>query len=265
MTRAVEMEIDARALTARWAALRAGKGTLARFEQLATIETEYKEDSTPVTIADRECEEFLRSTLRAAFPGDGFLGEEYGSEPSSSGFTWIIDPIDATMNFVRGIPLFATLIGLEHQGDIVAGFCYIPALDRLYHSVKGKGAFRNDQPIRVSTIDSLAKSQLIYSSAEWFDRAHSIEFFLEAVRGAGRTRGFGDFYGFALVAEGGAEAMMEPGVQPWDVACFKSIIEEAGGVYSDWEGRPRIDGGGALVGNPAIHRQLLELYRKTRG
>lgn len=252
-------QTEERALLARWAILRAGRLTLDYFERGVTAEQ--KADATPVTIADREAEELLRDLVKKHFPKDGFLGEEYGEEKGSSGYTWIIDPIDATKNFVRGIPIFANLVGIEYEGRMVAGFANIPAQSRLYHAVKGNGAYCNDRPIRVSTIDQLDDSQIIYSSVDWFERAGTTGFFLEVVRGADRTRGFGDYYGFTLVAEGAAEAMLEPAINPWDIACFQPIIEEAGGVFTDWEGNPTVYGRGALVGNPAIHAHLLERYR----
>lgn len=258
-----EIEIERRAIAARWAVLRAGKLALKYFHE--GVATELKQDLTPVTKADKESEELLRATFRAAFPGDGFLGEEFGKEPSTTGFVWIIDPIDATLNFVRGIPLFATLVGLEHDGQMVAGFCYIPGMDRLYHAARGAGAFVNDRPIRVSSIATIKESQIIYSAADWFDKSGKLPFFLDVARSAGRTRGFGDFYGFVLVAEGAAEAMLEPAANVWDLAALAPIVEEAGGVFTDWNGEPTVYGGGALVGNPAVHRLLLDQYRRTTG
>lgn len=250
--------IEERALAARWAILRAGKLTLDYFH--GGVQAELKADETPVTVADREAETLLRAAFEAQFPGDGFLGEEHGESPSTTGFRWIIDPIDATMNFVRGIPLFANLVGLEHEGRMVAGFANVPALGTLYHAVKGSGAYCNDRPIKVSTARKLEESQLIYSGIDWFARVGATEFFLGVSKEAGRMRGFGDFYGFVLVAQGAAEAMLEPLVMPWDIACFQPIIEEAGGVFTDWTGEPTVFGRGALVGNPAIHRILLDRY-----
>lgn len=255
------LAINHRSLAARWAVLRAGRRALEHFHK--GVATELKEDRTPVTVADREAETILRDTLAREFPGDGFLGEEFGAEASSTGFRWIIDPIDATYNFVRGIPLFATLVGLEMDGKMVAGFCYIPSQERLYHAVRGQGAFVNDRPIRVSPIEDLAEAQIIYSSLDWFEKVSKTSFFLGVVNSVKRTRGFGDFYGFTLVAEGAAEAMLEPATNPWDIACFQPIIEEAGGVFTDWRGEPTIHTGGALVANPAIHAQILDRFRRS--
>lgn len=242
--------------------LRVGRLTWDYFEQ--GVAAEAKADLTPVTIADREAEQMLRDAFGKRFPGDGFLGEEYGEEQGTTGFKWIIDPIDGTKNFVRGIPLYANLVGLEYNGETVAGFANIPGLHQLYHAVKGGGAFRNDRPIQVSKVDQLKESQLIYSSISWFEGAGLTDFFMGLARDAARTRGFGDFYGFLLVADGSAEAMLEPQISPWDIAAVKPIVEEAGGVFTDWTGANTIYGKGALVGNPAIHRLIMERLAKSR-
>lgn len=253
--RALEMEIDRRALAARFAVLRAGKLAWDYFER--GIEHELKADQTPVTIADREAEQLLRDTFHQRFPGDGFLGEEYGEEPSATGFRWIIDPIDGTKNYVRGVPVFATLVGLEWDGAMVAGFAYVPAMDRLYHAVRGGGAFRNDRPIRASTVDRLEKVNLVYTSIDWFDKTGTTPFFLDLVRVVERSRGFGDYFGFLLVAEGAADIVLEPQIAPWDIAALKPIVEEAGGTFTNWHGVDTIYGPGALAGNPAIHAEVL--------
>jgi histidinol phosphatase-like enzyme (inositol monophosphatase family) len=239
--------------------LRAGQLTLDYFTK--GVSAELKADETPVTIADREAEDLLRTAFRTQFPGDGFLGEEYGEEPGTTGYKWIIDPIDATKNFVRGIPIFANLVGLEKDGEMIAGFANVPAEGKLYHAVHGCGAYCNDRPIRVSTFESLSEAQIIYSSIEWFVRHDMTHFFLDVANDAGRMRGFGDYYGFTLVAEGAAEAMLEPAIAPWDIACFLPIVEEAGGVFTDWNGERTIYGKGAVVGNPALHKLMLEKYR----
>ena len=252
----ISLEDRSRATIARWAVMRAGALTLEYFRKGVSVET--KADQTPVTVADREAEQLLRDRLAREFPGDGFLGEEYGEELGTSGYKWIIDPIDATKNFVRGIPLFATLLGLERDGRLVAGFVYVPAQDRLYHAVRDEGAFCNDRPLKVSTIDRLEQSQLFYSSIQWFDRAGVSDVFLDLARRAERTRGFGDFHGHVLVAEGAGEAMLEPILAPWDIAGFKPIVEEAGGIVTDWNGVDTIYGTGCISANPAIHRLLME-------
>src|SRR5207253_1373809 len=135
-------------------------------ENLAAFasKVEWKQDNSPVTIADREAEALLRQTLLTAFPNDGFLGEESGDKPGSSGFRWIIDPIDGTRSFVRGIPIWATLVGLEYKGELIAGVTYLPALQETYRALRGDGAFRGDRPIHVSRVSQLAAAHLFYSS-----------------------------------------------------------------------------------------------------
>jgi histidinol-phosphatase len=245
-----------RALSARYATIRAGALTWDLFHK--NIGMELKEDRTPVTIADQQAEEMLRNALRKEFPGDGFLGEEFGDETSTTGFRWIIDPIDATANFVRGIPHFGTLVGLEHQGKMVAGFVYYPVHRQLFHAVKGHGAFRNDTPIKVSTIDKYEDAQVIYSSLRFTDKAGVTPQFMAFERKFPRSRGFGDFWGFLLIAEGCAEIMIDASVSPWDVAALQPIVEEAGGVFTDWHGQPTIYGQGAIAANPAFHKKFLE-------
>jgi histidinol-phosphatase len=247
---------EERAIVARFATWRAGALTWELFHR--GVDSEFKADRTPVTIADKQAEELIRDAIRSRFPGDGFLGEEHGEEPSSTGFRWIIDPIDATANFVRGIPLFGTLVGLEYLGEMVAGFVYQPAFRQLYHAIRGQGAFRDDRPIRVSPIETYADAQILYSSILFADKRGVSEPFLAFQRKFPRTRGFGDYYGFLLVAEGCAEIMIDPAVSPWDVAAIKPIIEEAGGIFCDWDGRPTIYGEGAIAANRAFHRQFME-------
>ena len=244
-------------MTARWAALRAGALVWDYFTN--GVETEFKSDRTPVTIADKNAEALIREALKKNHPGDGFLGEEHGEELSSTGFRWIIDPIDATANFVRGIPLFGVLIGLEFEGDLVAGVVHHPCFHKLYSAIRGQGAYCNDRPIRVSEIDSYDDGQLFYSSLRFADKAGVTHPFLQLEKRFSRTRGFGDYFGFLLIAEGCGEIMVDPMVSPWDVAALKPIIEEAGGVFTDWMGKPTIYGQGAVAANPTFHREFMKI------
>src|SRR5690349_24404386 len=166
------------------------------------VAVEWKENQTPVTVADRNAEDLIRSRLLGLFPQDGFLGEESGSVKGSSGFRWIIDPIDGTRSFVRGIPLWGTLIGLEYQGDAIAGVCFLPAFGKdglTYRALRGDGAFRDDRRIHVSDVSTFEEGQVFYSSLSWFMASGVKEAFLEVVNRSQRQRGFGDFYGFMLV------------------------------------------------------------------
>ncbi len=184
---------------AREAVGRAGELALRYFEQ-AQLQVEWKHDDSPVTIADREAEQLLRRALHDAFPQDGFLGEEYGDSPGSSGFRWVIDPIDGTRNFVRGIPIWATLVGLEYQGEQIAGVAEAPALRTVWRALRGDGAYRGGRRIRVSDESDLSKSLMFYSSLSWFLKAGNQDVFLELTQRTERQRGFGDFYGHVLTA-----------------------------------------------------------------
>ena len=252
-------EWRARYEKAREVARSAGQLALGYFR--GSLAVEWKGDLSPVTVADRRAEQFLRANLQQAFPNDGFLGEEYGDTPGSSGFRWVLDPIDGTRNFVRGIPLWATLVGLEHRGEQVAGVVEVTGLRDSYHALRGEGAYLNDRRVRVSDQADLGRALVFYSSLSWFLKAGHERAFLELVRRTERQRGFGDFYGFALVAQGCGEVMVEHGVHPWDVAAIKVLIEEAGGRFSDWDGGTGIHRPDVVVSNARLHDEVLAVLR----
>jgi histidinol-phosphatase len=228
-------------------------GNLARTIYDSSFEVEWKADKSPVTVADKKAEESIRAAVAKYFPGDGFLGEEYGHEPGTSGFRWVIDPIDGTRSFVRHIPIWATLVGLEYKGEQIGGVVYAPCLGETYRALRGDGAFLNDRRIRVSAVGDLSKALLCYSSIGWFRRAGREKTFLELAAKTERQRGFGDFYGFVLVAAGAADVMVEHGVHAWDVAATKALVEEAGGRFTDWAGTPTIDTPDVLATNGLLH------------
>jgi histidinol-phosphatase len=229
------------------------------------VETLHKADDTPVTIADREVEAFLRSRLGDAFPGHGFVGEEYGTEEGAGEMRWIIDPIDATANFVRGIPVFATLLALERAGELVLGVVSAPALGRRWWASVGGGAHVSANgrrsAIRVSRIDQLAQAQLCHSTLRTLDEEGLLPGWLSALRGSRRDRGFGDFWGHMLVAQGSAEAMLEYGVSPWDMAAPAAILVEAGGRMTDFSGNSSWSGPEVLSSNGQLHDELLAALR----
>lgn len=243
------------------AAQQAGRLALRYFD--ADLAVEWKQDQSPVTIADREAEALLRTQLLATFPNDGFLGEESGDHPGSSGFRWIIDPIDGTRSFVRGVPIWATMVGLEYKGEAIGGVIELPALGLTYRAMRGDGAYRGERRIRVSDVDRLSESHLYYSSISWFVQAGYEKAFLNLAAQTQRQRGFGDFYGFVLVAQGSGELMIEYGVHVWDVAAVKPIIEEAGGRFSDWDGNPDIHRPDVIVSNGRLHDIALRILRGT--
>jgi histidinol-phosphatase len=240
----------------------AGQHALRYFDGPLTVER--KGDQSPVTVADRETEQLLRTSLSKHFPKDGFVGEEYGDTPGTSGYRWILDPIDGTRSFVRGIPLWGVLVGLEYKGELIAGVADAAPLGHTYHALRGNGAFRNDLPIQVSDEASIANSLLLYSSLSWFLKAGREADFIRLVNATERQRGYGDFYGFMLVAQGAAEIMVEHGVHIWDVAAIVPIVEEAGGRFSDWDGAADCNRPDVLVTNGKLHDVALAFLNGTK-
>ena len=239
------------------AAERAGQLALRYFD--TGLAVEWKQDHSPVTVADREAEALLRTTLLDKFPGDGFLGEESGDTPGPSGFRWVIDPIDGTRSYVRGVPLWATLVGLEYCGEQIAGVAVVPALGHTYRALRGDGAYRGERRIRVSDVATLAEANLFYSSVAWFLKAGREADFLRLVRQTQRQRGFGDFYGFVLVAQGSGELMIEHGCHAWDLAALQVIVAEAGGRMTAWDGKPDIFRPDVVASNGRLHDAALAL------
>lgn len=241
----------------------AGRLALAYFDQGVAVE--WKQDHSPVTLADRGAEELLRATLSKHFPNDGFLGEEYGDQPGSSGYRWIIDPIDGTRSFVRGVPIWATLLGLEYRNEPVAGVAYLPAMGQTFRALRGDGAFRDERRLRVSEVANLSEAHFFYSSLSWFFKAGADNRFLELVKKTQRQRGFGDFYGFVLVAQGSGELMVDHGVHAWDLGALRPIIEEAGGRLTDWRGQATIHHPDVIASNGRLHDEVLNILQGTAG
>ncbi|HEV3144365.1 MAG TPA: inositol monophosphatase family protein [Gemmataceae bacterium] len=242
------------------AAGKAGRHALIYFEN--AVEVEWKTDRSPVTIADREAETILRQTLLGAFPNDSFLGEEFGNQPGSSGYRWIIDPVDGTRSFVRNIPLWATLVALEYKGEPIAGVAYLPALgSTTYRALRGDGAYRDEQRIHVSNVTTLAESFLFYSSVSWFVKAGMQDQFLKLAAQTQRQRGYGDFYGFVLVAQGSGEIMAEHGVNIWDIAGLQVLVEEAGGRFTNWSDERDIHSPDVIASNGKVHDAALAILQ----
>lgn len=219
-----------------------------------------KADDTPVTQADREAEAIIRETIAKAFPDHGFLGEEFGAEGSTE-VRWIIDPIDGTMNFVRRIPFWAVLIALEEHGAVTAGVMLNPVTGDLYSARRGGGAFANGERVRVSDIADVARSQFLHAGLRLVRETPYWEGFVRLIDGSYRQRGFGDYYGYGLVAEGKAEIYAESDVKAWDLAAAKIIVEEAGGRFTDLAGHDTVYGGNALATNGRMHDEALALLQ----
>lgn len=243
-----------------------------RHYQSQALEVATKADDSPVTAADREIEALLRGEIRRDFPNDGVLGEEHGELPSTSGWRWVIDPIDGTVSFATGVPLFGTLIALEHDGDVVAGICSMPALGERVWAVRDGGAWWDRTladgstmrtAARVRACPALAQALVCTSGLEYFERARATETLVAVARAAGRMRGWSDCYGGMLVATGRADGWIDPVMNPWDSGPFPVIMAEAGGVFSDFHGRPDIHGGSAIAGSAAVHAELLRIAQAS--
>lgn len=221
--------------------------TMSRFRALDLV-VETKPDRTPVTEADRAVEAELRRILAERRPDHRVVGEELGDSGEGDGPRWIVDPIDATKNYLRGIPVFATLIALEDEVAVVSA----PALGRRWWAERAHGAFSEGRRLHVSRVAALEDAVLTYTSLAGFD-----DRFLDVARRSWAARGFGDFWQYMLLAEGAVDACVESTVNVWDLAAPKLIVEEAGGRLTDLDGRPRADGGSALATNGLLHDGLL--------
>lgn len=222
------------------------------------FEVTIKSDQSPVTQADREAEQVIIETLQAAFPDYGFLGEEFGAQGNPE-VRWIIDPIDGTRNFVRRVPIWAVLIALEERGEITVGVVLNPVTGDLYTARKGQGAFANGERIRVSVISELKDAFLLHGSLNLIRQSGQWEGFVRLVDATQSQRGFGDYLDYLLLAEGKAEIALEVNVKPWDLAPVKLLVEEAGGRFTDYEGKSTIYSGTALATNGRLHREALAL------
>jgi histidinol-phosphatase len=226
------------------------------------LDVTLKADRSPVTQADREAEKAIVEILRSAFPSYGFLGEEFGAQGDQA-VRWIIDPIDGTRNFVRRIPLWAILIGLEENGEITAGVVHNPATGELLYARRGSGAYADGERISVSEVDDLARAFVCHASLNLLRSGGYWGGFVRLVDATERQRGFGEYYAYALVARGQAEVAVEADLKPWDLAPIKVLIEEAGGRFTDFEGRSTIYSGTALASNGRLHDAALTLLRSA--
>jgi len=222
-----------------------------------------KPDRTLVTQADTEIETHLRDRIAARFPAHTVAGEEFGTAEDDGDGRWIMDPIDATHNVVRGIEVFATLLAFERDGELQVGVVSAPAMHRRWWAIRGGGAtVRADgveRPIRVSAVDALANAQIVFSTLRGLDAAGLGDGLRRLIGASWRDRGFGDFWGHMLVAQGSAEAMLEYGVAPWDMAAPHLIVTEAGGRMTDLDGRASWSGPQVVSSNGLLHDRVLGL------
>lgn len=229
------------------------------------LETSTKQDGTPVTQADKECERLIRAKIAEHYPADGILGEEEEEKQlGANKRRWIVDPIDGTYNYAKHIPIFATLLALEHNGKIVLGVVHAPAMIETYWAESGQGAFKNGNRINVSKCDDLSKSMLNFGGPNRILECGYWKGFTQLVKQTERQKGFGDYLGFGLVFEGKSEAMIEIGVKPWDIAPMKILVEESGGRYSDLAGGDSVYLGNCLVSNGPLHDEMESTLKAPR-
>ena len=233
------------------------------------LEVMTKPDRTFVTVADQAIERMIRERIAAAFPDHGLVGEEYGIEAGNARARWFIDPIDGTHNFIRGVPLFGTLLALEVDGELQVGVVSAPALRERWYARRGGGAWavgaagmEGPRSIHVSRVAKLADAQVLYGSGHDIEASGRAPGFRALTGDVWRERGFGDFWGYALLAEGAAEAMIEVDLFAWDMAAPLVLIEEAGGRVSDFDGQRKIDSRTVLASNGLLHDEVL---RRLRG
>ena len=254
----------------------AGNLTLTYF-RTPRLEVDRKEDDSPVTIADKLAEKLLRDRIEERYPADGIVGEELNDKPCSSGFTWILDPIDGTKSFIHGIPLYTTLVAVLRtpgndlsKGEPMIGVIRAPALDEEVYAMVGQGAWyrRGDtspEPAKVSQTSQISEGLLVTSEVFNFCKYRTpdaTDVFIELQRQARLARTWGDGYGYLMVATGRAEAAVDPIVNLWDVASLQPIIEEAGGIFGDWQGNPTVHSGDSIAtNNRAIMDEVLKVTR----
>jgi histidinol-phosphatase len=265
LRRGTEAELDAWLAIAHAACDEADE--IARGSFRRDLEISTKPDRTFVTQADMAIERAIRQRIAAAHPGHGLVGEEYGTEAGDASVRWYIDPIDGTHNFIRGVPLFGTLLAVERDGELQAAVLSAPALHERWWARRGGGAWTRGidddapRPMHVSNVSSLADAQLLYGSAHEIEASGRAPGFRALLGDVWRERGFGDFWGYALLAGGAAEAMVEVGLSSWDAAAPMVLVEEAGGRATDFDGERAIDSGTFVVSNGILHDEVLARLR----
>jgi histidinol-phosphatase len=233
-------------------------GQVALGHYRAGVVVETKNDGSPVTVADRAAEETARAWIAARFPADAILGEEFGSQGDESARRWLIDPIDGTKTFVRGVPLWGTLVAVAHGDDVIAGAIYCPAVDEIVTAAAGEGCWWNGTRARVSGCREVARATVLVTDDLFPTHRDRGDRWASLAADAAVARTWGDCYGYLLVATGRAELMVDNLMSPWDAAALVPVIREAGGEFSDWDGRVTPFGNGAMATNAALAATLRE-------
>jgi histidinol phosphatase-like enzyme (inositol monophosphatase family) len=243
------------------AAFAGGRRTLAYFDAgMGSAAVETKSDETPVTLADREAEQVIRSVIQKHCPGHAILGEEHGLSAGDAKYTWVVDPIDGTKSFVHGVPLYGAVVGLLIKDEPVVGAVYLPALDEMYCAATGLGATRNGRACRVSGTGALKQATLLAGSITRATARSGA--YMELARQVKLNRGWGDVFGYMLVASGRAEIMLDPRISIWDIAGIAPIIREAGGWLGSWDGTATVKGKDCCAVNMALKDTVLGVLAK---
>jgi histidinol-phosphatase len=238
-------------------------GDIALSHYRSNLVVETKRDGSPVTRASRAAERAAREWVRRLFPADGILGEEFGEERPEARRRWVIDPIDGTKSFVRGVPLWGSLVALCEGERVLAGAAYFPAVSELVAAAPGEGCWWNGSRCRVSAVSSLGEATVLTTDDRFVDRPDRRAGWERVSQAARVSRSWGDCFGYLLVATGRAEGMVDPILSPWDSACLQPIITEAGGVFTDWDGRDTAFGGSAVATNRALAAPVRAMLRDT--
>ena len=228
----------------------AGEVALRYYKSSLVIES--KADGSPVTIADRNAEQVARAWIEKNFPSDGILGEELGITRPDAARRWVLDPVDGTKTFVRGVPLWGTLVGLCEGAEVLAGAAYFPALGEMLASARGAGCWWNGARCAVSSIATLHQATVLTTDERFAGDGGHLAGWRNLSSTAAVARSWGDCYGYLLVATGRAEVMVDGIVSPWDAVALMPIVEEAGGVFTDWEGTRTAFGGSAVATNRGV-------------
>lgn len=263
MTNMVNPELKHRLDFAVRAARLAGRSTLNYFHQ-DDLPVERKADDSPVTVADRQAEQCLRKQIGQEFPHDAILGEEFDDKSGTTGFRWILDPIDGTQSFVHGVPLYSTLVAVEHGGESILGVICLPALDECVYAATGLGAWQvtgdnTPKPAKVSQRTTLGEGLFLTSEVDGFSEIGRHDVYLRLQSAARVCRTWGDGYGYAMVATGRADLMVDPIMAVWDAGPLLPIMREAGGTFTDWKDRPTMHSGQGIATNGLILDEVLSL------
>lgn len=223
------------------------------------LRVEAKGDGSPVTLADRAAEQFAREWIHARFPADGILGEEFGETPGASGRRWLLDPIDGTKSFIRGVPLWGTCVAICEGPEVLAGAAGYPAVEEYIAAAPTEGCWHNGARARVSDVATIERATVLVTDDQNFPRPERRAGWDALSRRASISRSWGDCYGYLLVATGRAEVMVDPILNPWDAPMFLPIIEEAGGAFTGWNGQRDAFAGDAIATNSALAREARAL------